>query len=109
RRRRDRRPGRAHGRRADRGAPERAGPLSRPPLGAALARGRRVARLLATEAGLPRRLARPPRQGRSPRRRVGRRRVGLRLPRTGRRAGAARTGAYALLARAPVPARLTPP
>ena len=49
------------------------GELPRPPLGRGRARRRRVARLLAEEARLPRRLARPPREGGPARGGLGRR------------------------------------
>src|SRR4051794_34216323 len=103
RRRRDGRPGRA--RRAGRhhGRPQRARPLSRSPLGRALPRRRRVARLLAEEARLPRRLARPAREGGQARGGVRRGGVGVRLPRARRRARPARAAADAELARHAVP------
>ena len=65
---------------------------------------RRVARLLAEEARLPRRLARPSREGGEARGRLGRRRAGLLVPRPERRPRAARAPPHAELARAPVPA-----
>ena len=65
RRRRDGRPGRARRAGRHRGAPHVARPLSRSPLGGHLPRRGRVARLLAEEARLPRRLARPSREGRA--------------------------------------------
>ena len=52
---------------------------------------------------LPRRVARPPRQGGSARGRLGRRRFGVRLPRSSRRPRAARARSCAELARAAVP------
>src|SRR5262249_18549931 len=64
---------------------------------------RRVARLLAAQARLPRRMARPPGEGGPPGGRVGRRERGVLLPRPARRAGPARATARALVARAPVP------
>ena len=64
---------RADRRRPHQRRPQRPRPLPGPPLGAALARRGRVARLLAPQARLPRRLARPPRQGGPARGRVGRR------------------------------------
>src|SRR5207248_8302058 len=79
-------------------------PLSRPALGARVPRRRRVARLLAEEARLPRRVARPPREGREARDRLGRREQRVLVPRPARRARAARAAADAELARAPVPA-----
>src|SRR5919201_2235492 len=100
---RDRRPGRARPPRAHRGAAERAGPFRRPPLGAPVARRRRVARLLAAQARLPRRLARPPREGGAAGGHVGRRQRRLRLPRPARRPRVARARPGPLLARAPVP------
>ena len=63
RRRGDRRSRRARLAGLDRRAAQRARRLPRAPLGAALARRRRVARLLAAQARLPRRVARPPREG----------------------------------------------
>ena len=104
RRGRDRGPGRARGGRADRGGAQPARAVPRPPLGAALARRGRVARLLAAEARLPQRLARPPGQGRPARGGLGRDRGGVRLPRPARRPRAARARTRALLARGPVPA-----
>src|SRR2546428_5595907 len=101
---RDRRSRRTRRTRLDRGAAERARPLSRPPLGTGVARERGVARLLAQEAGLPRRLARSPRQGRTTRGRLGRRRRRFRLPRSERRSRAAGARARPVLARAAVPA-----
>src|SRR5207237_9438674 len=98
------RSGRARRAQRQRGAAQRTGAQARPPLGRGLARRRQVARVLVEEARLPRRLARPPRQGRQARGRLGRRRGGVLVPRPGRRAGAARAAAYAELARAPVPA-----
>ena len=70
---------------------------------------RRVARLLAAEARLPRRLARPPREGGAPRRVVDRRHGRLRLRRAAGRAHAPRARARSLLARAPVPRLRRPP
>ena len=67
------------------------------------ARGR-VARLLAAQARLPRRLARPPREGGPARGRLGRGERRLRLRRAARRPRAARARARALVARAPVQA-----
>ena len=104
RRRRDGRPGRARRAGRDRGAPQRARPLPRSPLGRRLPRRGRVARLLAEEARLPRRVARPPREGREARGRLGRGRAEIHLPRPARRPRAARAPADAELARAPVPA-----
>ena len=60
----DRRPRRARRRRPHRRCEERARAVSRPPLGARLAAERRVARLLAAQARVPRRVARPPGEGR---------------------------------------------
>ena len=60
------------------------------------------------EAGLPRRLARPPRQGGPPRGELGRRGGRVRLPRPARRAGAAGARAGPFLARAAVQAALGP-
>src|SRR5207253_8191368 len=90
-------------RRPDRRSAQRARALPRAPLGAPIARGRRVARLLAPEARVPRRVARPPRQGRAPRCRLGRRRVRLHVPRARGHTRAARARAHAVLARASVP------
>src|SRR5204863_14574 len=104
RRRRDCRPRRARLARLDRRAAQRARPLPRAPLGTRVARRRRVARLLAEEARLPQRVARPPRQGGDPGRCLGRSARGLRLPRSQRRPGPARARPRALVARAPVPA-----
>src|SRR5215471_6867651 len=103
RRRRDGRPGRA--RRAGRcaRAPQRARPLHRSALGRGLPRRRRVARLLAQETRLPRRVARPSRQGGKARGRLRRGHGGLLLPRPPRWPGPARAAADAELARAPVP------
>src|SRR6266545_1910087 len=67
---RDRRPRRARRAGLDRRAAQRARALPRPSLGARLARRRRGARVLAEEARLPRRMARPPGQGRPPRART---------------------------------------
>src|SRR5438270_737516 len=103
RRRRDRRSGRARPPRADRRGAERARPLPRPPLGAPVARRRRVARLLAAQARLPRRLAGPPREGRAARGDLGRRQRRLRLPGPSRRPRPARARPGSLLARAAVP------
>src|SRR5439155_22670446 len=96
-------PRRADRRRPVRGTAQRARAIPHAQLGAPVARGRRVARLLAPEARVPRRVARPPRQGRAPRRRLGRRRLGLHVPRARRDARAARARAHAVLARASVP------
>ena len=76
-------------------SPQRARPLSRSALGADLPRRRRVARLLAAQARLPQRVARPPREGGAARHRVGRalRRVHYSEP----------NGDRALLELAPVP------
>src|SRR5512133_320817 len=104
RRGRDRRPGRARLARLDRRAAQRSRPLSRPPLGAGLARRRRVARLLAEEARVPERLARPPRQGGHPRRRLGRGARRLRVSRPERRPRSPRARPRAFVARAAVPA-----
>ena len=60
-------------------------PLPRAQLGARLARRRRVARLLAAQADLPRRLARPPGEARRARGRLGRGRGRVRLPASRRR------------------------
>src|SRR5438874_8758941 len=68
-----------------------------------LGRSRQVARLLAEEARVPQCVARPSGQGRDPRRRLGRGRRGLRLPRSQRRPGAPRARPRAVVARAPVP------
>src|SRR3954452_8495693 len=103
RRRRDGRPGRARRARLDRRGAQRARPLPRSPLGARLPRRGRVARLLAAQARLPRRLARPPRQGGSARGDVGRGPVGLRLRGSPRRTRAARARAGAVVERAAVP------
>ena len=74
RRRRDGRPGRADGgRTAVRTAPQRARPLPPSTLGRDLPRRRRVPRLLATEARVPQRVARPSREGGPARGRLGRR------------------------------------
>ena len=74
-------------------------------LGARLARRRRVARLLAAQADLPRRVARPPGEARRARGRLGRGRRRVRLPAPGRRrAAAARARPGAVVARAAVPA-----
>src|SRR4029453_9159564 len=91
----------------DRRAPQRARAVPRSPLGAALASRRRVARVLAAEACFPRPLGRPPREGRAPRRRVGRGCGRVRLPRARRRARPAGARTAAVLARAAVPACLT--
>src|SRR5215210_5881427 len=110
RRGRDARPRRAGRRRTHRGAAQRARAVPRPAVGARLARGRRVPRLLVAEAGLPRRLARPARQGGAAGGRVGRCGGGLLLSRPVRRTRAARARAGALVARAAVQAlgRLNP-
>ena len=84
-------------------APQRSRRIPRPALGRARARPRRVARLLAEEARLPRRVARPPREGGPARGRLGRRAAGLHLRRHERRPRAARAPPHAELARAPVP------
>src|SRR5439155_6116767 len=103
RRRRDRRSRRARPSWVDRRAAERARPLPRPALGARVARRRRVARLLAAQARLPRRVARPPREGGPPRGDLGRRQRRLRLLRPPRRPRPPRARPGSLLARAPVP------
>src|SRR5581483_10321841 len=72
------------------------------------ARPRRVARLLAQEARLSRSVARPSREGRSARSRLGRRAAGLHVCRHERRTCAARAPPHAELARAPVPAMTVP-
>ena len=78
------------------------------PLGRARAPARRVARLLAEEARLPRRLARPPREGGTARGRLGRGEPGLHVRRHERRTRAARAPPHAELARAPVQALTVP-
>src|SRR5207248_2166280 len=77
-------------------------PLPRAQLGAALARPGRVARLLAPQADLPRRVARPPGEARRARGRLGRERGRVRLPASGRRPAAARARPGPLVARAAV-------
>src|SRR4051794_27371632 len=104
RRGRDGRSGRARRARRDRRGAQRARPLSRSALARGLARAGRVARLLAEEARVPRRMARPAREGGEARGRVRRERRGVRVPRPGRRAGAPRAAAHAELARTAVPA-----
>src|SRR5213078_1010137 len=89
--------------RADRRAAQRARPLRGPALGAPVPRRRRVARLLAAQARLPRRLARPPREGGVARGDLGRRERRLRLPGPARRPRPPRARAGSVLARAPVP------
>src|SRR5207253_5614103 len=103
-----RRPCRARRARRDRDAAQRARGVPRAPLGRARPRRRGVARLLAEEARLPRRLARPPRQGGQARGRVRRGECRVLVPRPTRRAGAARAAADAELARAPVPPMSVP-
>src|SRR5205823_4450376 len=66
-------------------------------------RAQQVARLLAAQARLPRRVARPPREGKSARGRVGRPERRVRLPGPARRARAARAPPCPVLARASVP------
>src|SRR6478735_2622401 len=105
---RDRRPRRARRAGRDRDAPQRARRIPGPPLGRARARPRRVARLLAQEARLPRRLARPPRERGPARGGLGRRAAGLHLRRHERRSRPARAPPHPELARAPVPAVTVP-
>src|SRR5205085_731996 len=78
--------------------------LPRAQLGAAVPRRRRVARLLAAQADLPRRLARPPGEARRARGRVGRQRRRVRLPASRGWAPAARARAGAVVARPAVQA-----
>ena len=77
-------------------------PLPRAQLGARRARRRRVARLLAAQARLPRRLARPPGQARRARDRLGRESRPSSPTSTRRRPAAARARAGAVVARAAV-------
>ena len=79
------------------------GAVPRPALGAHRAGRRRVARLLAAQARLPRRLPRPPRQGGPARGRLGRRERRVRVRGAAGRPGAPRARPDAVLARAPVP------
>src|SRR5438128_665139 len=103
RRRRDGRPGRARRAGRDRRAPLVARPLPRSPLGEPFPRRGRVARLLAEEARLPRRLARPPRKGRQAGGRIRRRERRVLVPRPARRTGALGVAADPELARRAVP------
>src|SRR4029077_2919134 len=105
---RDGRPRGACRARRDRNAPQRARGVPRAPLGRARARPRRVTRLLAEEARLSRRLARPPGQGGVARGGLGRRAPGLHVRRHERRPCAARAPPHAELARAPVPEMTVP-
>src|SRR6476620_7843588 len=82
---------------------ERARGIPRTALGRARARPRRIARLLAEEARLPRRLARPSREGRPARGRLGRRSPGRHVCGHERRPRTARSPPHAELARAAVP------
>src|SRR5206468_407532 len=107
-RRRDGRPGRARRARRHRGAAQHARPLPRSPLGGHLPRRGRGARVLAQEARLPRRLARPPREGGKAGGRLGRGGGRVQLSRPGRRPGAARAPAHAELARHAVPPMTVP-
>src|SRR5438132_5464220 len=102
-RRRDGRPRRARRARLDRQPALGPRSVRRPPLGTSVRDRRRVARVLAEEARLPRRVARPPRQGGPAGGRVGRRRSRLRLSRPGRRPSAARARTRAVLARRAIP------
>ena len=99
---RDRRPRRADRPRAHRRSAERPGRVPRPPLGAGRPRQRRVARLLAAQAHLPRRLARPARQGEPARGRLGRRRRPSSATASRTEAAPCSSWRRALLARAPV-------
>src|SRR5262245_23637965 len=110
RRGRDRGSGRARGGRVDRGAALVPRALPRASLGAIVTDSWRIARLLAAQARLPRRLARPSREGRTARSRLGRRRGGVRVPGPPRRPRAPRARARSFLARSPVPplGRATP-
>src|SRR6185437_4423916 len=76
---------------------------SRAPLGRPRPRARRIARLLAQEARLSRRVARPPRKGGAARGGLGRRAAGLHVRGYERRPRAARAPPNSELARAPVP------
>src|SRR3954462_6217242 len=105
---RDRRPRRARLARRDREAAEPARRIPRSPLGRACARPRRVARLLAQEARLSQRVARPPREGGIARGGLGRRAAGLHVRRHERRPRLARAPPHPELARAPVPAMSVP-
>src|SRR3954452_19414407 len=105
---RDRRPRGARRARRDRDAPQPSRRVPRPPLGRPRARPRRVARLLAQEARLPRRVARTPREGGPARGGLGRRAAGLHLRRHERRPRAPRAPPHPELARAPVPAMSVP-
>src|SRR5439155_19160852 len=79
-------------------------PLPGPELGTSRSRRRRVARLLAAQADLPRRVARPPGEAWRPRGRLGRHRGRVRLPASRRRGPpAARARSGAVMARAAVP------
>src|SRR5438874_292681 len=108
RRRRDGRPGRARRAGRHRRAPQLARPLSGSPLDRHLPRRRGVARLLAEEARLPRRLARPPRQGGQARGRFRRGERRVLVSRPARRACATRAAADAELARDAVPPMTVP-
>src|SRR5262249_24070308 len=98
----DGRPRRARRAGRDRGAGVASRPLPLAQLGARGARRRRVARLLAQEARVPRHLARPAGQARRARDRLGRRRRRVRLPASRRRPPPPRTGSHPVVARAPV-------
>ena len=97
------RPRRARRRRPHRRAAQRARDLPRPALGARVARQAGVARVLAAQARLPGRLARPPGQGRPAGRVLGGRHRRFRLRGAEGRADAPRARAGSFVARAAVP------
>src|SRR5438105_425527 len=101
---RDRRSRRARRARRDRNTAQCARRVSRSPLGRSRPRPRRIARLLAQEARLSRRVARPPRKGGPARGGLGRRAAGLHVRGHERRPRVARAPPHPELARAPVPA-----
>src|SRR4029079_13467780 len=105
RRGRDRRSRGARRGRTDRRRAEPARLVPRAQLGASRARGRGVAGLLAPQARLPRRVPRPPREGRAPLGGLGGRKRRVRLRGTGRWPCAPRAGADAVVAGAAVPER----
>src|SRR5262249_21094370 len=83
-------------------------PLPRSPLGGDLPRRQRVARLLAEARHLPRRLARPPREGGKARGRLRGGHRGVLVPRPQRRPRTARAAADAQLEERAVPAMTVP-